>query len=433
MSDVSTQFDEALGYLYSLQKYGIKFGLSKTSNLLQGLGNPETHGRFVHIGGTNGKGSVAAFLSSILQESGYRVGLYTSPHLVSFTERMQINGRPVSKAEVVDLTSRLRQVIAPEEPPTFFEAVTAMALDYFRRQNTDLTIVEVGLGGRLDATNVITPLLSIITNISMEHQEFLGRTLAEVASEKAGIIKPNVPLLTGARQTAVRGLFESICRERKAPFYRLGRDYTFRTTWQGLQVKGPDFHLRNLELSLAGRHQGRNAALALAAADLLTGRGFPSRTDDRRNGLKGTVWPGRMHILSRRPIILLDGGHNPAALKALADSVQNGLQYRRLILVLGIMADKDAGSILKNILPLADQVICTRPEYDRALDPGILAEGASRWTGNVQAIAPLEAALSRARQLASPEDCIVVTGSLFTVGEALSILDPVTYPPERVA
>jgi len=430
MIEPTAPFAAAIEYLYSLQKYGIKFGLSKTENLLRDLGHPERLGRHIHIGGTNGKGSVAAFLSSILRESGYRVGLFTSPHLVSFTERFQVNGRPISKEDVAELTHRIQQVISDEEPPTFFEAVTAMAFCYFQQQETDVNIIEVGLGGRLDATNVITPLLSIITNISLEHQEFLGRTLREVAFEKAGIIKPGVPLVTGARQKAVRELFQAACLEKQAPFFRLGSDFWYRTTASGLQFKGRRIQAENLKLSLSGRHQGRNAALALAAAEILSKHGLPAARTRLRPALEKAEWPGRMHVVSRQPLILLDGGHNPAALRALAESVRTDLVFDRLVLVLGIMADKDANSILKNILPIADRVIYSRPVYERALDPNILARKAGKWKIAGEVVTPLDAALNRARELAGPSDCILVTGSLFTVGEALGLLLPEDYPAD---
>ena len=432
MNHARSAYSQELDVLYSLQKFGIKFGLSKTSNLLKALNDPHLDQRAIHIAGTNGKGSVAAFLSSILTRAGFRVGLYTSPHLVRFTERFQINGREIGQARATELMRLVREVMSDVEPPTFFEAVTAMALLYFAQEKTDLVILETGMGGRLDATNVVTPLLSIITNISMEHREYLGNTLLEMAFEKAGIIKPRIPLLTGATQPKVLNLFQDRCQELDAPFYRLGRDFTYRTTAHGLHYRGPGLDLARLQIGLQGRHQGRNAAMALAATELLRPHLPGLSRDALRQGLAEAVWPGRMHLISDSPRIILDGAHNPAAIKALARSLPRDFTYDRLILVLGIMADKDARHILGNILPVADQAIFTRPVYERAMDPQTLCDHAASWDLPKQVVPGLEQALATARTSAGQNDLVVVCGSLFTVGEALSILDPVNYPPEHL-
>lgn len=431
MNPVSSEYSRELDYLYGLQKFGIKFGLSKTTNLLASLNDPHLNQDYIHIAGTNGKGSVASFLSSIMTRAGFRVGLYTSPHLVRFTERFKINGREISQARAAELMHRIRGVMSAQEPPTFFEAVTAMALLYFAQEKTDLVILETGMGGRLDATNVVTPLLSIITNISMEHREYLGSTLLDMAYEKAGIIKPRVPLVTAATQPKVLNFFQDRCKELEAPFFRLGKDFTCRNTARGLHYRGPELHLTNVSIGLPGRHQGRNAATALAAAELLKPR-FPNLSEGvLRQGLAEAVWPGRMHLISDSPRIILDGAHNPAAIKALARSLPRDLAYQRLILVLGIMADKDARHILGNILPVADEAIFTRPVYDRAMDPHVLFAHAAAWDLPKQVVPDLEQALATAKGMARDKDLVVVCGSLFTVGEALSILDPVSYPPEN--
>jgi len=424
MNRISSAYSRELDFFYSLQKFGIKFGLSKTSNLLAALGNPHLNLRAVHIAGTNGKGSVAAFLSSIMTRAGLRVGLYTSPHLVRFTERFQINGREIRPERAAELMGRVRGVMSEQEPPTFFEAVTAMALDYFAREEVDLAILETGMGGRLDATNVVAPLLSVITNISMEHREFLGSTLLDMAFEKAGIIKPRTPMLTGATQAKVLKHFQERCRELEAPYFRLGKDFTYRTSSGGLHFTGRNMRLANLQIGLPGRHQGRNAALALAATEILQPH-LPALPDEiLRQGLKQAVWPGRMHLISENPRIILDGAHNPAAIRALARSLPRDIAYNRLILVLGIMADKDARHILGNILPIADRAIFTRPVYERAMDPQVLCGHASAWDLPKQVEPTLEQALEAARNMARGDDLIVVCGSLFTVGEALTILDP---------
>ncbi len=430
MTGTCPEYASCLHDFLSLQKFGIKFGLSSTSALLQRLGHPEQGQSFVHIAGTNGKGSVAAFLSAILQAAGLKVGLYTSPHLVRFTERFQINGQEMSQTEAADLMRTVQSAWDQREPPTFFEAVTVMGLVYFAREKTDIAIMETGMGGRLDATNVITPLISIITSISMEHQEYLGSTLLQVAEEKAGIIKPHVPVLTGVNQPKILDLLHTRCQEKKAPLYRLGREMQAKVFSQRLFYHGLHTTLKDLSLGLPGRHQGRNAALALAASELLHSQGYRVTDEARQTGVAKTVWPGRMHIISNRPMIMLDGAHNPAAIRALARSLQENPTHKRLILVIGIMADKAAKPILRAILPLADQVIFTRPVYERAMDPEHLSSQAPDLPREHQVIQSLPQALEAAKAAADQEDLIVITGSLFTVGEALSCLDPVNWPPD---
>lgn len=432
MTTYDPEYASCLQDLYDLQKFGIKFGLSSTTALLDRLGHPEQSQKFVHIAGTNGKGSVASFLAAILQAAGYRVGLYTSPHLVRFTERFQINSQEMSPQQAVDIMRTVKSAFDPKEPPTFFEAVTAMGLVYFARHKTDITIMETGMGGRLDATNVITPLLSIITSISMEHQEYLGTTLLQVAAEKAGIIKPGVPVLVGVNQPKVIDLIETTCRSRQASLYRLGRDVRARVFSDRLSYHGLHTTLKDVHFSLPGRHQGRNAALALAASEILEGYAFPVSDQNRRTGVAQACWPGRMHLVSVQPRVMLDGAHNPAAIQALARSLRGNPTFKRLILVIGIMADKAARPILRAILPLADQVIFTRPQYCRAMDPGLLRDQADTLPGKYEVIASLPQALKRAMADAGPDDLILITGSLFTVGEALSCLDPVSWAPDPI-
>ena len=230
------EYDQGLSYLYNLQKFGMKFGLSKTENLLRAFNNPQKHLRMIHVAGSNGKGSVAAMLSSIYSQAGYKVGLFTSPHLIDFRERFQINGRMISKEETLELVQEVKGRTDPNEPPTFFEFVTAMALLYFYREKVDLAIMEVGLGGRLDSTNIIEPLITVITTVSLEHQEYLGKTLEKIALEKAGIIKPQIPLVTGVEQKKVQGLLEKVCHEKQAPMLLAGREFKTRKLRKGNSI-----------------------------------------------------------------------------------------------------------------------------------------------------------------------------------------------------
>ncbi|MBN1628056.1 MAG: bifunctional folylpolyglutamate synthase/dihydrofolate synthase, partial [Deltaproteobacteria bacterium] len=304
-----TTYRNAVEYLYSLQKYGIKFGLSKTSNIMKALGNPHKGQKYIHIAGTNGKGSVSAMMESVLMKAGLKVGFYSSPHLVRFTERFRINRKEITRKETIELVNELLGVIDPSEPPTFFEATTAMALSYFAKKKTDIAIMEVGMGGRLDATNVIRPLLSIITNISLEHQAFLGERLIDIAGEKAGIIKRGVELVTAATQPSVLNLFKEICEAKRSSFRRVGRDFRYRLEGNELSYSGIKRRMNGLRLGLPGRYQARNTALALAAIERLEAKGYRISEKDIREGLIDVVWPGRMQTMSRDPLVIVDGAH----------------------------------------------------------------------------------------------------------------------------
>jgi dihydrofolate synthase/folylpolyglutamate synthase len=432
MSSNKMSYKEALQYLYGLQKYGIKFGLSKTSNLLKAFGSPHRGQRYIHIAGSNGKGSVAAMVESILIKSGLKVGFYSSPHLVRFTERFRINGREVSLRKAAEIASELIRVIKQRHPPTFFEVTTAMALIYFAREKADISIMEVGMGGRLDATNVISPLVSVITNISLEHQFFLGSRLMDIAKEKAGIIKRGVDLVTAATQPSIIRLFESMCEEKKAPFCRVGKDFRYRSNGLRFNYYGLRRNLRGLELGLKGKFQNRNAALSLAVIELLERKGFGFSSRHMVEGLRDTRWPGRMHVVSKEPLIILDGAHNPKAIRDLAQSIASDLNYRRLILVIGVMEDKDIAKIIKGVLPIADYVIYTRPDYYRSASPERLMKEALPLRKPGTIVPVISDALHMAQEMAGPKDLILVSGSLFTVGEALTYFDPEKYRPDVI-
>ncbi|MBW2027962.1 MAG: bifunctional folylpolyglutamate synthase/dihydrofolate synthase [Deltaproteobacteria bacterium] len=424
-------YEDATGYLFGLQKYGIKFGLNKTSNLLRAFGDPHKGKKYIHIAGSNGKGSVGAMIESVLVEAGLRVGFYSSPHLVRFTERFRINRQEISREEVAELTEEFLCVIDPKEPPTFFEVTTAMALVYFARKKTDISIMEVGMGGRLDATNVITPLVSVITNISKDHQFFLGSRIMDIAGEKAGIIKEGVELVTGVSRPDVVGLFQRICREKKAPFLRVGKDVRYRASGLKFNYYGLNRNLSSLRLGLRGGFQYRNAALALATIEVLERKGLPLSSEEIRRGLEGTLWPGRLHVVGEEPLIILDGAHNPQAVKEMVDAIRSGFNYERLILVLGVMGDKDIKGILQRMVPVSDYVIYTRPDYYRSARPEDLMRGGSGLGSPGEVVPVIARAIDRARELANPRDLVLITGSLFTVGEAMIYFFPETTIPDE--
>ena len=422
-------YQETLSYLFGLQKFGIKFGLSNISRLLELVGNPHKTLKTVHIAGTNGKGSTAATIASIMKEAGYKVGLYTSPHLIDFTERIKINGKEIEEGEVVRLTEYIRSKVQDSEFKdeleriTFFEFTTAMALIYFKEKEVDMAVMETGMGGRLDATNVIRPLVSVITNISVEHKEYLGDTIEAVASEKAGIIKDGVPILTGVDQPAAFQVIERICNEKRAPLYRLGRDFSFhRKGFNNFSYNGINESFDLLTLNLRGGHQFQNASLAVAAVEMLKNKGFLIPLEALIDGLGKVSWPGRLETISQSPMIILDGAHNPAGAEMLSRAIKEELEFNRLYLVLGIMADKEVEGIISPLAPLAHEVILSRPQYERASRPSDLLPLAIRYNMNSRAFEHLREAIDYARSKAGSEDLIIISGSLFTVGEARGIL-----------
>jgi dihydrofolate synthase/folylpolyglutamate synthase len=433
MKSKNISYKESVSWLFGLQKYGIKFGLSKTTNLLKAFGNPHHNQHYIHIAGTNGKGSVGAILESILIQAGLKVGFYTSPHLVSFTERFRINRELITKDQAASLIKEIYEVTSQKEAPTFFELTTAMTLIYFFSKDVDVSIIEAGMGGRLDATNVIDPMVSIITNIGLDHQHFLGDTIIDIAKEKGGIIKKEIDLVTAVDQPPVVKLFESLCKKKGAPFWRVGKHARYRRLSSGLLgYYGLHNRFRNLELGLKGRFQHRNAALALLALEILKKKGITISDEAIQLGLANPLWPGRLEEVASRPTIILDGAHNPSAMRSLAQTIGNDFYFEKLILVLGIMEDKDISNILTKILPLAHKVIYTRPTYYRAANPQYLMDVAKKFGKDGEVHFPLSKASERARDLADKKDLILITGSLFTVGEAKSYFDPLHYPREDI-
>ena len=424
------RYQESVDYLYGLQKYGIKFGLNRTESLLERLGNPHLRLRCIHVAGTNGKGSTAAMLAAILKEQGYRVGLYTSPHLVRFTERFRIDEQEVKPEKILDVFNQVHSILDDREPPTFFEVVTAMGLLYFEQEKVDWAIVEVGLGGRLDATNVIHPRTCIITNISLDHQEFLGSTLTSIAREKAGIIKEAVPVVCGARQPAVQGVIKTTCFRRHAALFRLGVDFRVRQHPDGsFQYQGLGQSWSGLRLNLGGGHQLTNAAVAMATLEVLAMRGeIDVNQTAVSRGLLKVRWPARLEVLQENPLIVLDGAHNPQGAECLRDALKHDFAYRQLHLVLGVMKDKDLRGIMRRLLPIADTAIFTRPRNERAADPEYLKGLASPYIQKYYVIPEVAAAIQQARMLAQPDDLICITGSLYFAGEVKELFgEPTTF------
>jgi len=439
------QYQEAWSYLDQLQFFKIKLGLDSMAAFLEGVQHPQRDLKFIHVAGTNGKGSVSVTLLSLLGEAGYKVGLYTSPHLTSVRERFRINDRFIGKDEFAETATIIRDSLDGRQI-TYFEFTTALALLWFASQKVDIAILEVGLGGRLDATNVITPLVSIITNVSMDHEAHLGTTLARIAAEKAGIVKNRIPVVAGVAADESLDVVSRTCLEKEAPFYLLGRDFKVSRhddgSWDYLGPGGRERN--NLPLLMKGGHQFDNAAIALAALDLLQHDGFVVSEDGIRSAMAKVRWPGRLeyfcldgsshriidcpaaHLLPGNKNLrryLLDGAHNPAGILSLTRSLETDFVYRRLICVWASMADKDIAGTLNAIAPYCHRLIFTRPESERSataenmrdLLPAALKERS-------MAGATVADALSCAAGEAGPEDLICVAGSLYLVGAARKIL-----------
>ena len=440
--EMNLTYQEALAWIHSLGRFGIKPGLERMNALLEMLDHPQRKVPFVHIAGTNGKGSTAAMLASMLRSSGYRIGLYTSPYLLSFTNRMAVNGSDIQEEELVELVATVKPLVEKiqSDPalgnPTEFEVVTGLALTYFASVGVDLVVLEVGLGGRLDATNVVDPLLSIITNISLEHTAVLGDTIEKIAFEKAGIIKQGKPLLTAAEDQQALNVFAQRCAKLNCKMYRvypplekieailphrpLAVLKEISTGGQYFDYFGFKQQMRDLFIGLRGRYQIINATTALAALELLIAQGFTVDLKDAEKGLAKTVWPGRLELLQSKPLIIMDGAHNPAAMEKLSEAIPDYFHFARLILVIGILADKDVEAMLVKILPLADLIIFTKPTISRAAEPGNVADFAQTRLGLRKehlVVRDYRAALDRALDLAGSEDAILVTGSLYTVSD----------------
>ena len=417
-------YNSCLQTMYALRRFGIILGLDTINGILSALGNPQDDFNSIHVAGTNGKGSVASALSAILHESGYRVGLYTSPHLVRFNERICINNHQISNSDVVKSYQAVKRVHHGNRNPTFFEFATAMALYAFSRQKVDWAVIETGMGGRYDATNIITPAISIITNVSMEHRDYLGSSLAQIAREKAGIIKQATPVVTAVKQKQARSVVQEAARKKSAPLFMLGKDFAVRQHQAGhFSYYGFENTWHHLKTPLLGHFQVQNAALALAASELLS-KDCPSISDESiKQGLANTRWPGRLEIVSDNPLVILDGAHNLIAARNLARFLADNLTKRRITLVIGILDDKPYGPMLKSLLPRCSRVIVTRAKTSRALDPQRLYTAAQKIISDVSIAPHVADAFRQAVETAASDEVVCVAGSLYVVGEAKEAIE----------
>ncbi len=417
------RYQQCLNEMYGLRRFGIILGLDVIRSMLGYLDNPQDKFSTIHIAGTNGKGSIASAMANILYHAGYSVGLYTSPHLVRFNERIRINNKEISNKDVVEAYETVKAAHHGPREATFFEYTTAMALHAFGKADVDWAVIETGMGGRLDATNSLQPAVSIISNISMEHRFYLGHTISQIAGEKAGIIKTKTPVITGARQKAAADVIRRAAKSKSAPFFRLGEHFRVRRnaksggfTYYGMENVWPGMHTR-----LTGNHQIDNAAIVLAACEILKRRAS-IELSAIREGLKTHQWPGRLEMLNTIPAILIDGAHNLMAARHLARFLKEQMGDRKITLVIGILDDKPYRSMLQSLLPQCHRVILTRPIIDRSLPAEILYKTGKSIIDRLEIIPDVADAVTYAYNTTEPEGLICIAGSLYVVGEAKEAL-----------
>jgi dihydrofolate synthase / folylpolyglutamate synthase len=414
-------YRQAIDYMFGLQKFGIKLGLKNITQLLSLLGDPHRSLNCIHVAGTNGKGSTCALLQSVFKHAGYQAGLYTSPHLIDFTERIRINDFCIPRKVTAELTAEIKKICDNNglQTITFFEFTTAMAFYYFKLCHADPVIIETGMGGRYDATNVITPRVSIITSISREHEKYLGKRIEDIAREKAGIIKPGIPLIFAARSSAARDLFNKRCHESVSPMMIKGRDFKVVKHMHGtFNFKGLHTSLPNMQCGLSGDHQLSNAALAIAGALTMRTNGYQVDDAALRAGIENVNWPGRLERLQTHPTVIADGAHNPEGWRMLKKALSAYPKHKKRILILGAMEDKDIDKMLKILTPSAYAIIVCRPKTDRASGRNTFEKFISfSDRKKVFWFEKSAEAYGKALSLAGKNDLVFITGSLFLVGE----------------
>ena len=424
-------YEDLVQWMFNLERFGIKLGLDNMTEFLSRIGDPHRDFRSIHVTGTNGKGSVCAFLASMLAQGGYRVGLYTSPHLVDFRERVRVNGSMISQEDVVRIGGELRSAMetmaqeSSEKQLTFFEFTTGLAFKHFSEMNVDVAVVEVGMGGRLDATNVITPEVAGITRVGLEHTAYLGRTTLEIAREKAGIIKTRIPVVSCERSPEIVSLFKSICGKREAELRLVNEDFRVENRTQTDRGSRFDFvgvgRLEGLQIPLIGDHQIENAAMAVAMTELLSRKGFDLSEETIRTGLAETEWKGRLEIWSTNPLVILDGSHNPEGV----ETAVRALKARKMVpltYIVACMDDKDATGIIRALSTTAARLIVTQVDIRRSMSAADLMEVAAVVSsGDIEMCADIGDALDRAMAEVRGEGVCVI-GSFYLVGEAIKQL-----------
>jgi len=428
-------YQEALDYIYSFVDYSRthqanlspeNFDLSRMVDFLDLLGTPHKKFPSLHIAGSKGKGSVSAFCASVLQAAGFKVGLYTSPHLKDFEERMQINQVPIPRNTLAEYVEEIKPAVESVPKLTTFEIMTGLAFLFFARQEVDIAVIEVGLGGRLDATNIITPLVSVITSLYLDHVTILGETLEEIAAEKGGIIKPGIPVVSAPQEENALNVIKKIAAQRNSPLIIVEEEYPYSIVSSTLD--GQEFIITSPKegqegdssyfIPLLGNFQVLNAVTAYAALDNIRSRGFPLDEEQIKRGLETTVWPARFEIARREPPVIFDAAHNPASMRKLRETLDSFFPDLPLILVFGISEDKQLDGMLAEILPRTFHLITTQADHPRAMEAGDLEKRAGEYSCTSESISNVQNALTRAIQLAGDEKIVLVTGSIFVAASA---------------
>lgn len=428
-------YTEAINYIKDTAKFGSKLGLERTEKILEYLGNPHKKIKTIHIAGTNGKGSTTAMLTKILVESGYKVGCYISPYIEEFEERMQINNENIPKEDLAEIVTEVSKAVdkvikADYGNPTEFEIITCAGFLYFERNNVDFAVVEVGLGGRLDSTNVIKPELSVIGSISLDHVQILGDTIEKIAFEKGGIIKENTKVVLYPQQDSVIKVIEDICESKSAPLVRVIKD---NAKFEGVS-EGTDGQITQklkvvtskdtycVQLALLGVHQVQNCNVVINCCEALMDMGVKITKEAILKGLKLVKWPGRLEIMRRSPLVVIDGAHNIDGIKKLSESMNKYFKYKKMVLILGILADKQVDEMINTICPKAAKVIAVTPHSERAELCEDLRDKILLCNENCEAVMDYEKAYEKALSYCEEEDMIIISGSLYMVGDMRKIV-----------
>lgn len=425
-------YNEAMDYIKGTAKFGSNLGLQRTERILNILGNPHLKLKAVHIGGTNGKGSTTAMITQSLMEAGYRVGMYTSPYLEEFEERIQIQGENIPKDKLASVVSKVSEAVCRVinegyDHPTEFEIITCAMFLYFYEEGVDIAIIEVGLGGRLDSTNVISPILSIITSISMDHMQVLGDTIAKIAYEKAGIIKNHVPLILYPQSEEALRVIEDTISSKECSLIKVEENCSVHfcgveeSEYQRIKIDSRSDKY-NIKLHLLGSHQLLNCATAVTALETLNTLGFKVTREHIIAAMEKVVWKGRLEVMKKKPLVVIDGAHNIDGIKKLKESVGTYFHYKNMVLILGILADKEVHSMVKELVPLADKVITVTPHSDRAQLSKELEKVVSEHTSQCESIENYEEAYNRALSLAGDDTLILISGSLYMIGDMRKII-----------
>ncbi|MGH4124901.1 MAG: bifunctional folylpolyglutamate synthase/dihydrofolate synthase [Clostridium sp.] len=442
-------YDEAMNYIKNTAKFGTKLGLERTEKILELLGNPHKKLKCIHIAGTNGKGSTTAMVTNILVEAGYKVGSYISPFIEEFEERMQINNANIAKRDLSDIITEVSKAVEKVvelgySNPTEFEIITCAGFLYFYKNKVDFAVMEVGMGGRLDSTNVIIPVLSVITSISLDHTQILGDTIAKIAYEKAGIIKEGIPVVMFPQQKQSEDVIERVCKEKKCKLIKVPRGsatYLGKENLQQIEItslEGTTYSNNNLitqklkvqtlnrdyiiDLALLGKHQLLNCSVAIHVIEELIVQGEKISKDDILRGLRMVKWPARLEVMNKKPLVVIDGAHNIDGIKNLTESMDMYFNYNKIILILGILADKQVEEMIKTIVPKVSRVITVTPHSQRAELSQQLKVQVEKYIASCESIENYEEAYKKALSYCAQDDLLLVCGSLYMVGDMRKII-----------